>query len=127
MNPVGAWRSPRMIGQQLLQYRIVDKLGAGGMGVVWLAVDMKLGREVALKVLSGKRTGDPDCEQRFLREARATSALNHPNIITIYEINADRGETFIAMEHVRGRQLHQIMRERRLAIPEAAVYAVQIG
>src|SRR5450432_1177765 len=112
-----------MIGKQLLQYRIVDKLGAGGMGVVWLAVDTKLGREVALKVLSGKRTRDPDGEQRFLREARAAGALNHPNIITIYEINTDRGETFIAMEYVRGRQLQQTMRERRLAIPEAAGYA----
>jgi eukaryotic-like serine/threonine-protein kinase len=115
-----------MIGKQLLQYRIIDKLGAGGMGVVWLAIDTKLGREAALKMLPRELTGDTTHEQRFLREARSASALNHPNIITIYEINQDQGETFIAMEYVRGRHLHEII-SGRLEPTKAAGYAIQIG
>src|SRR5947209_10726829 len=104
-----------MIGQEFLQYRIVERLGAGGMGVVWRAVDTKLGRDAALKMLPHGLTGGAVAEQRLVREARAASKLNHPNIITIYEINSDRGETFIAMEYVRGRQLSEIIGHRPLA------------
>ena len=97
------------------------------MGVVWRAIDTRLQREVALKVLPIAFEGDLAREHRFLREARAASALNHPNIITIYEINSDRGKTFIAMEYVSGSTLQQTLQERQLLIPEAIDFACQIA
>lgn len=116
-----------MVGTTVLHYRVVERIGGGGMGVVWKAVDLRLNREVALKFLHESATSDPSLRERFFREARAASALNHPNIITIYEINSDGDRLFMAMELVRGRALSEILRERyRLPPRIAADYALQI-
>ena len=94
-----------MIGRTVSHYRITGKLGEGGMGVVYRAEDTKLGRDVALKFLSPELTRDPQAAERFMHEARAAAALQHPNICTVYEIDDTGEHTFIAMACIEGASL----------------------
>jgi eukaryotic-like serine/threonine-protein kinase len=114
-------------GEQIGPYEIRAAIGAGGMGEVYRAHDQRLNRDVAIKVLPADRTSDDAARQRFLREARAASALNHPNIITIYESDSFKGMAFIAMEYVRGQTLAALLHERPLEEAEAVQYAIQIA
>ncbi|MEP6704651.1 MAG: protein kinase, partial [Acidobacteriota bacterium] len=115
------------VGQQHSQYRVVSLLGSGGMGEVYLAHDEHLQRKAALKFLTTDVKSNPDHLERFLREARAASALNHPNICTIYEINS-RGETpFIAMEFIEGETVSAMIRRRRRNVRQTLEVAAQVG
>src|SRR5215467_1468624 len=119
-----------MTPETISHYRILSKLGAGGMGEVYLAEDLKLGRRVALKLLPAKFTQDPERVRRFEQEARAASATSHPNILTIYEIGHVETETgvlhFMAMEFVEGQTLRQRLKQG-LKLDEAIEIAIQIA
>jgi tetratricopeptide (TPR) repeat protein len=118
--------APLAEGDYLLHYKLLGPVGAGGMGVVWRALDTRLNREVALKLLPSTEVDGPLQTQRLTREAQCASALNHPNIVTIYDINSDAGCYFIAMELVRGASLRELLRQRRLGCAEALRYAIPI-
>ncbi len=113
--------------EQVSHFRITGQIGAGGMGVVYRAVDLRLHRAVALKLLPADPGLDPDRRQRFLHEGQAASALNHPNIVTIFEVDSVEGLDFIAMELVEGRSLQQLIGEAGLAPDRALSYATQIA
>jgi serine/threonine-protein kinase len=114
-----------MIGRTLTNYRVVSQLGAGGMGVVYKAVDLRLDRSVALKVLPPDKTGDADRRARFLQEARSASALNDPHIVTIHDIFTDEGTDVLVMEYVPGRTLRDVIAEGPVKVTEALDFTLQ--
>jgi serine/threonine protein kinase len=116
-----------MEATKISHYRILEKLGAGGMGEVYLAEDMKLGRKVALKILSEEYTTNRDRLNRFEQEACAASALNHPNILTIYEVGSEDDKHFIVAEYIDGKTLRRKMGGVPLEIREILDIAVQVG
>ncbi len=116
-----------MVGRVLAQYQISEKLGEGGMGIVWKARDTHLDRFVALKTLPAERLSDPERKRRFVQEAKAASALNHPNIVHIYDVAETDGTQYISMEYVPGKTLDQLIGRKGLRLGEALKYALQIA
>src|SRR5262245_11378816 len=116
-----------MVGRTVAHYLVLERIGAGGMGVVYRAQDTQLGRPVALKVVGDDATVDEKARERLLREARTASALNHPNICTIYEAGMADGEAYIAMELVEGQSLNAMIGADGLPIEKVIRFAAQIA
>jgi serine/threonine protein kinase len=113
-----------MIGKTISRYKIIEKLGEGGMGIVYKAHDTKLNRDVALKFLPPELTSNKTANERFVREAQAAARLNHPNICTIHEVD---GQSFIVMELIEGETLKEMIKDGLLEIKEAIDISVQIA
>lgn len=116
-----------LIGKTISHYRVIEKLGAGGMGVVYKARDLHLDRFVALKMLTPARVGEESAKRRFLLEARAASALNHPNIVTVHDVSSEDDLEFIVMEFVAGKTLDQLIGRKGLKLRDSLKYAYQIA
>ncbi len=114
-------------GQGLLHYRLIDKLGQGGMGVVWKAVDTTLDREVAIKILPAEFSADPERLARFEREAKTVASLNHPNIAAVYSVHEHEGTRFLAMELVHGEDLAVVLGRGPLSLNDALLIARQVA
>ena len=115
------------VGTLLGPYEITAPLGAGGMGEVYKARDTRLERMVAVKVLPADKVADPARKQRFIQEARAASALNHPNIVTLHDISQEGGIDFLVMEYVPGKTLEHLIPRKGLRLSDTLKYAVQIA
>ena len=129
-NAVPSAREPEtggLAGQTISHYRILRKLGQGAMGVVYQAEDVRLGRSVAIKFLPEELSDDPQVLERFQREARAASALNHPNICTVHEVGEHEDVPFIVMEYVTGKSLDQLIGSGGLPVNQVLSYAVQVS
>src|SRR2546427_544957 len=118
---------PLSVGTRLGPYEILAPIGAGGMGEVFRAQDTRLHRTVAIKVLPRERVADPERKRRFLQEARAASALNRPNIVTLHDIANDSGVDYLVMEYVPGKSLDKLIAHKGLPLAEAIGYATQIA
>jgi serine/threonine protein kinase len=116
-----------MIGTTVSHYRITEKIGEGGMGEVYLADDTKLGRQVALKFLPEALTRDEERKQRFVQEARAAAAIQHPHICAVYEVGEVDGRTFLAMEYIRGQSLREAIASKGLTPQRALELGLQIA
>jgi Tol biopolymer transport system component/predicted Ser/Thr protein kinase len=116
-----------MLGQTISHYQVLEKLGEGGMGVVYKAKDTHLGRLVAIKVLPAERVANPERKRRFIQEAKAASALNHPNIVTIHDIACEDDRDFIVMEYVAGKTLDQLIGRKGLKLSETLKYSIQMA
>ncbi len=116
-----------MIGKTLSHYKILEKLGEGGMGVVYLAEDTKLGRRIALKLLPAEWTRSSKARVRFLHEAQTAAALNHPNLCTIHEVDEADGQVFIAMEHIEGESLRDRIAQGPMKIADVIAAALEVG
>ena len=114
-----------MVGTTISHYKVLSEVGRGGMGVVYKAEDTKLKRPVALKFLRSDLLEDEEHKERFLREAQAAAAVDHPNICTVHEIGEADGETFIVMAYVEGQSVKQKIQERPLKLEEALDIAIQ--
>src|SRR6266550_7423055 len=114
-------------GLKISHYQIVSKLGAGGMGEVYLAQDTKLDRKVALKILPAEVTSHRDPIERFVREAKAAAALNHPNIAHVYEIGESEGTQFIALEYIEGETLRSLLAHEKIELKRAVEFVAQVA
>ncbi|MEO5923285.1 MAG: serine/threonine-protein kinase [Bryobacteraceae bacterium] len=115
-----------MVGTKVQQYTFLEKLGAGGMGDIYRAQDTRLNRFVAIKVLTGSSSGDPERRRRFIQEAQSASALNHPNIITIHDIITEGDAQYMVMEHVMGKTLADLIPKGGLRVPQVLKLAMQM-